>query len=81
MTYKEALQRSRLQEGGHVMALDGACVMENWDSSITSAEGVKGGEEICEWCVCYFFWDGEILRFSDVSMLQIKCAFTHMRFF
>lgn len=41
MTYKEALQRSRLQEGGHVMALDGACVMENWDSSITSAEGVK----------------------------------------
>lgn len=41
MTRKEALQRSRLQDGGHIMALDGACVMENWDSSITSAKGVK----------------------------------------
>ena len=66
MTRKEALQRSRLQDGGHIMALDGACVMDNWDSSITSAERVLVKD--CEWneaCAGVFF----------VTYDKLTCAF------
>jgi len=41
MTMGEAMKKSRLADGGHMLAVDGACVQDNWDPDITSAERVK----------------------------------------
>jgi len=81
MTRKEALQRSRLQDGGHIMALDGACVMENWDSSITSAKGVLVKD--CEWdeaCagdVCHISGTNEQCASSSLILNDSKSDVYH----
>lgn len=37
MSIGEAKEMGRLQEGGHILALDGDCVVSNWDRSVTDA--------------------------------------------
>ncbi|CAK9105596.1 unnamed protein product [Durusdinium trenchii] len=41
MTHAEAKQMSRLKSGGHILAVDGACIASNWDSSVNEGARVR----------------------------------------
>mmetsp|Transcript_64571 Transcript_64571/g.78970 ORF Transcript_64571/g.78970 Transcript_64571/m.78970 type:complete len:240 (+) Transcript_64571:3-722(+) len=41
MPLREAMQRSQLPNGGHILGVDGNCIIDNWDTSVTSFERVK----------------------------------------